>query len=124
MIEDRGVVSRFESVCSEQAHASSLPPFLRKFTQGSVMAYVLTKAVDACEKLRDYSQAVQLLRILLSQDLYLIDYRGLWYERLTLDLDQVWPLMQFFASSFLVKYQEHPFQSSNLQLFSNLTKMC
>ena len=97
VIEDRGVVSRFESVCSEQAHASSLPPFLRKFTQGSVMAYVLTKAVDACEKLRDYNQAVQLLRILLSQDLYLIDYRGLWYERLTLDLDQVWLLMQFFC---------------------------
>ena len=73
------------------------------------MAYVLTKTVDACEKLRDYQRAVDLLRLLLKQSIYLIDYRGspfqvreeldifyqlsldftgLWYERLTLDLDQ------------------------------------
>ena len=70
------------------AHAARLPSFLRKFTSGSVLAYVLTKAVDVCEKLRRYDAAVGLLQTLLAQTVYLNDYRGHWRERLALDLDQ------------------------------------
>lgn len=40
------------------------------------------------EKLRLYDDAVKLLKVLLSQNIYLPDYHGLWYERLALDVDQ------------------------------------
>lgn len=79
----------FDRVLDEDgAHAGSLPRFLRRFTRGAVLAYVLSKAVEVFERLREYDKAVDLIRRLLKQDLYLPDYRGRWYERLTLDLDQ------------------------------------
>jgi Fanconi-associated nuclease 1 len=69
-------------------HSQELPTFLRKFTSGSVLAYILTKGVEVNERLKCYQDAVDLLRKLLKQDLYLPDFHGLWYERLVLDLDQ------------------------------------
>lgn len=71
-----------------EAHVKSLPTFLRKFSTGSVMAYVLSKCVDLFEKLKQHKEAVKILRILLSQKLYLPDYHGFWFERLALDTDQ------------------------------------
>ena len=68
--------------------AVQLPKFLRKFTCGSILAYVLTQTVEVYEKLKDYEQAVSLLRRLINQDVYLSTYHGHWYERLCLDLDQ------------------------------------
>ena len=68
-------------------HAAVLPEFLKKFTPGSILAYVLTQFVDLYEKLKDYEQAVALLSKLIAQDSYLPTYRGHWYERLCLDLD-------------------------------------
>ena len=67
-------------------HALSLPLFLRKFTPGSILAYVLSQTVDIHEKLKDHENAVIILRRLIAQDIYLPNYHGHWYERLCLDL--------------------------------------
>lgn len=81
----------FDDVMKDQEteiHVRSLPVFLRKFTKGSVLAYVLTKSVEVLERNKMHDEAVILLRKLVSQHLYLPDYHGHWYERLVLDLDQ------------------------------------
>ena len=69
-------------------HVTSMPEFLRKFTTGSVLAYILTKGVEVYERLKEYEKAVEILERLLSQKMYLPNYHGHWYERLVLDLDQ------------------------------------
>lgn len=68
-------------------HALSLPLFLRKFTPGSILAYLLSQMIDMHEKLKEYEHAVVILRKLIAQDMYLPNYHGHWYERLCLDLD-------------------------------------
>lgn len=83
--------SQFEAALSDKDldnHVRSLPFFLRKFTKGSILAYVLNNSVELLEKNRRYDDAVKLLQYLLRQDLYLRDYHGHWHERLALDLDQ------------------------------------
>ena len=69
-------------------HAASLPEFLKKFTPGSILAYLLSQMVEFYEKLKYHEKAVVLLRNLIAQDMYLPKYHGHWYERLCLDLDQ------------------------------------
>ena len=69
-------------------HASGLPEFLKKFTPGSILGYILSQLVDLYEKLKYHEQAVILLRKLIGQKMYLATYHGHWYERLCLDLDQ------------------------------------
>ena len=64
-----------------------LPKFLKKFTPGAILAYVLGQTVELYEKLKKHEQAVILLRKLISQNMYLPTYHGHWYERLCLDLD-------------------------------------
>lgn len=49
--------------------------------------YLNFRCVEVYEKLKNYSQAVSILKFLLSQSTYLPDYRGLWFERLALDTD-------------------------------------
>ncbi len=81
----------FQAILSNDdvtGHVTNLPSFLRKFTAGSVLCYVLSKGVEVHEKMKDYVQATNLLQELLQQSLYLPDYHGHWYERLVLDLDQ------------------------------------
>ena len=53
-----------------------------------MLAYVLTKSVELLERGRRYQEATEVLQELLAQDVYLPQYRGKWYERLALDLDQ------------------------------------
>ena len=84
-------VKQFEELFNDSdkmEHMKSLPNYLRKFTTGSVLAYVMTKGVEIYERLKDYDNAVRLLRQLLAQDVFLPDYHGHWCERLVLDLDQ------------------------------------
>lgn len=69
-------------------HVQNLPEFLRKFTAGSVFAYVMTKGVELYERIKKHDVAVEFLRELLGQNYYLPDYHGHWRERLALDLDQ------------------------------------
>jgi len=63
-----------------------LPVFLRKLTMPAVFIYGLSRSVDLLEKMKDYSSAVALLKLLLHTD-FLHKYRGVWYERLCLDLE-------------------------------------
>ncbi len=49
----------FESILSDKAmseHVESLPRFLRRFTRGAVLAYVLTKGVEVLERKKEYEQ--------------------------------------------------------------------
>ena len=57
---------------------SRLPVFLRRFTRGSILAYILTKSVEVLERFKKHDRAAELLKKLLKQDLYLPDYHGHW----------------------------------------------
>jgi len=63
-----------------------LPVFLRKLTAPAVLVYGLSRSVELLEKMKKYGEAVQLLENLLETD-FLHKYRGAWYERLSLDLE-------------------------------------
>ncbi len=65
----------------------ALPRFLRRFTRGAVLAYVLTKGIEVLERQKSYGEVVGLIEFLLAQETYLPHYHGHWYERLVLDLD-------------------------------------
>ena len=65
-----------------------LPLFLRRYTAGSVYVYILNKRIDALQCLKKYSEAVDLIRMLIGQDVYLPTHRGHWYERLALNVEQ------------------------------------
>ncbi|XP_043192004.1 fanconi-associated nuclease 1-like [Amphibalanus amphitrite] len=69
-------------------HDASLPPFLRRFTAGSIITYVMSKSVEVLQRRREHDAAVTLLRSLLDQHTYLPDYRGFWSDRLALTLHQ------------------------------------
>jgi len=64
----------------------SLPVFLRKLTAPAVLVYALNRSVELLEKSKRHEEAVVLLERLLQTD-FLHKYRGFWYERLCLDLD-------------------------------------
>jgi len=68
-------------------HVKQLPGFLRRFTAPVLAVFGLSKCVDLLEKMKRHGEAVELLENLLEGDL-LGRYRGLWWERLTLDLEQ------------------------------------
>ncbi|XP_053204715.1 fanconi-associated nuclease 1-like isoform X2 [Panonychus citri] len=67
---------------------SKLPAYLRRFTSGHVLTRALTTCVTVLEQRRCYHEAVILLEKLLAQRLYCLDYRGKWFERLTLNYDK------------------------------------
>ena len=83
----KAIIDKFESLDKGFFdHVSSLPLFLQKYTTLSVIIVALNKVVDLLEKMKKYSEAVQLLRRLLG--LKVLDkFRGHWYERLSLDLE-------------------------------------
>jgi len=65
-----------------------LPIFLRRYTAGSVYVYTFNKRIEALQCLKKYQEAVDLIRMLINQDVYLLTHRGHWYERLALNLEQ------------------------------------
>lgn len=67
---------------------SHLPVFLRNFTTGHIYIRCLTHGVDILQRLRKYKEAVKLLEDLLAQKVYRVYYRGYWWDRLALNLDQ------------------------------------
>ena len=69
-------------------HECSLPRFLRRYTCLSLLVYLKTRQVEALQRLRKYSEAIKVLRFLLRQKIHYQDYRGEWYDRLALNLDQ------------------------------------
>ncbi|GIY56154.1 hypothetical protein CEXT_135391 [Caerostris extrusa] len=48
----------------------------------------MTQGVETLQKLRQYKEAVSLLRKLLKQTVFCQDYKGRWYDRLALNLEQ------------------------------------
>ncbi|XP_013413515.1 fanconi-associated nuclease 1 [Lingula anatina] len=69
-------------------HIQSLPSHLKNFSAGYLYTRVLSYGVEALQKLRLYSDAVDLLEALLGQEEYCQAYRGRWYDRLALNLGQ------------------------------------
>lgn len=65
-----------------------LPLFLRRYTAGSVYVYTFNKRIEALQCLKRYEEAVDLIRMLIQQEVYLPTHRGHWYERLALNLEQ------------------------------------
>ena len=74
------IIHQFGQILANEetsTHVKSLPRFLRKFTSGSVLAFALTRGVDVYERLKHHDLAVEVLKKLLAQTLYLPDYHGL-----------------------------------------------
>lgn len=69
------------------SYDKTLPEFLRPFTSFSVYTRILNQGVELLQRRKDYKEAVSLLRKLLGQKVYCVDYRGHWWERLALNYD-------------------------------------
>ncbi|KAK7073069.1 Fanconi-associated nuclease 1 [Halocaridina rubra] len=83
--------STYETLIQDEEqmkHELSLPSFLRRFTSISLLIYVMTCSVECLQRLKNYRKAVKQLKFLLSQKTHLQDYRGRWYDRLALNLNQ------------------------------------
>lgn len=103
------------------SYDKTLPDFLRPFTALSVYTRIINQGVELLQRRKEYTQAVSVLRKLLSQQVYCVDYRGHWWERLALNYDahlknqeKVYPL-EFFRpipsmlSAFFLIYVEYKF---------------
>ncbi|XP_069678511.1 fanconi-associated nuclease 1-like [Periplaneta americana] len=66
--------------------AMRMPLYMRSYTAASTYAYVMTQAVDVFKKGKLLFDCVTMLQELLSQDVYLLHYRGKWYDQLALIL--------------------------------------
>ncbi|KAJ4435409.1 hypothetical protein ANN_18024, partial [Periplaneta americana] len=66
--------------------AMRMPLYMRSYTAASTYAYVMTQAVDIFKKGKLLFDCVTMLQELLSQDVYLLHYRGKWYDQLALIL--------------------------------------
>ncbi|KAM3924447.1 fanconi-associated nuclease 1 [Leptodactylus fuscus] len=80
---------------------TTLPLYLRCFTVGWVYTRILSRGVEILQRLRHYEEAVQLLETLLSQNIYCLDSRGRWWDRLVLNLHQHLKLTQKAISCIL-----------------------
>ncbi|XP_060115943.1 fanconi-associated nuclease 1 [Heteronotia binoei] len=69
-------------------HHAALPEYLRCFTFGWVYTRILSRGVEILQRLHLYQGAVEQLEDLLAQDVYCIDSRGRWWDRLALNLHQ------------------------------------
>ncbi|GFR33506.1 hypothetical protein TNCT_126071 [Trichonephila clavata] len=80
----------FEDQCTRDfaKRAASLPTFLKRYTSFHVYVRCMTQGVEALQRLRQYKEAVSLLKRLLKQTVYCQDYKGRWYDRLALNLEQ------------------------------------
>jgi len=105
-------------------YVKGLPVFLRRLTTASMIAYGLSKSVDLLEKMKDYVTAVELLKLLLDTD-FIYRYRGVWYERLCLDLES-----HLKEPVLCLQYIETALQDSRvrgarrLALHQRVTKIC
>ncbi|XP_026086584.1 fanconi-associated nuclease 1-like [Carassius auratus] len=73
---------------SDLSHQEQLPVFLRCFTVGWTYTRILSRGVEILQRLRRYEESVEELRILLSQQVYCVNSRGRWWDRLALNLQQ------------------------------------
>jgi fanconi-associated nuclease 1 len=59
--------------------------FLRRYTAGWVYCRILSHLASILETLKKYSEAIEIYKILLLQEIYCCGYRGKWWERTVLD---------------------------------------
>ncbi|RWS17190.1 fanconi-associated nuclease 1-like protein, partial [Dinothrombium tinctorium] len=64
-----------------------LPDYLRIFTAGHILIRCFTHCVGVLEQQKHFEEAVAMYKFLLNQTVYCQDYRGKWYERLTIVYD-------------------------------------
>jgi Fanconi-associated nuclease 1 len=69
------------------SYDKTLPDFLKPFTALSVYTRIINQGVELLQRRKEYTEAVAVLRKLLSQQVYCVDYRGHWWERLALNYD-------------------------------------
>ncbi|XP_063169987.1 fanconi-associated nuclease 1 isoform X2 [Candoia aspera] len=69
-------------------HHRALPEYLRRFTIGWLYTRILSQGVEVFQRLHMYEAAAEQLQELLAQDVYCVDSRGQWWERLALNLHQ------------------------------------
>ena len=69
-------------------YSSKLPVHLRRFTALWLFTKMCSRGVELLQRNKNYDEAVQLLRQLLSQNMFCSHHRGRWWERLALNLDQ------------------------------------
>ncbi|KAF2351349.1 hypothetical protein FHG87_017895 [Trinorchestia longiramus] len=79
---------RLSSLPAVLNHDCELPRFLRRYTSLSLLVHVKAQRVEALQRLKKYKNAVKVLRELLAQTIHHQDWRGAWYDRLALNLDQ------------------------------------
>ncbi|KFM82475.1 Fanconi-associated nuclease 1, partial [Stegodyphus mimosarum] len=65
-----------------------MPVFLKRYTSFHVYVRCMTQGVEILQRLRHYNEAVILLKRLLKQKVFCQDYRGRWWDRLALNLEQ------------------------------------
>ena len=79
---------QYETVINNNIYGAELPVFLRRYTAGYTYIRCLSHCVDVLEKQKKHSEANKLIEdILLSQNSYCQDYRGVWFERLALNYE-------------------------------------
>jgi len=68
-------------------HDEALAEHLRPYTAGALYVRVLTYGVEVLQFVKRYSDAVNQLKQLIGQNVYHLEYRGRWFDRLALNLD-------------------------------------
>lgn len=81
-------LARERTVEGSSNRAQQSAYFLRRYTAGWVYARILSGLVAAAERLKRFSEANEILRLLLDQDVYLRGHRGRWWERLAINWER------------------------------------
>ncbi|XP_034253577.1 fanconi-associated nuclease 1-like [Thrips palmi] len=107
-------------VSSETDHILQLPKFLRKFCAGSSYTYSLTKSIDALKQGKKYTLALDILKFLLNQNVYCLQYQGRWALLLSsllhINIKNIVKASQVLCSALKKKSSLSPVDRMHLQL--------
>uniref|UniRef100_UPI00398F5816 fanconi-associated nuclease 1 n=1 Tax=Pristiophorus japonicus TaxID=55135 RepID=UPI00398F5816 len=73
---------------SDVRFCRELPVYLRCFTAGWIYTRIRFRGVEVLQRLHMYQEAVEELQSLLEQSIFCPESRGLWWDRLSLNLQQ------------------------------------
>lgn len=102
----------------------TLPRFLRRFTAGHVLARALGKLANYLESKKAYREAVNIFEKLINQDIYCLDGRGKYYERLVIDYEKHLKMIET-AKLYLVQGLDDEFVRGgpHYQLYTRAKKL-
>lgn len=66
----------------------TLPRYLRRFTAGHILVRALGTLASYLENKKLHYEAINILEKLINQEIYCLDGRGKWYERLAIDYEK------------------------------------